>query len=71
MRYAKGIRLKTTQWGEMADLPIDSVAIHRDILVRQNESASAEIEAKEYNRMLLADLDDRWESSREEDADQA
>ena len=35
MRYTKGIRLKTSQWEQRAELQIDSVALQRDILVRQ------------------------------------
>ena len=34
MRYTKGIRLKASQWGQMEELQIDSVALQRDILVR-------------------------------------
>ena len=54
----------------MAELQIDSVFLQRDILVRQNESGGAGVEKKARNRRLLADLDDRWESSRGADADQ-
>ena len=53
----------------MAELQIDRIALQRDILVRQNEGEGTEMELQEFHRMLLADIDDRWESSREEDAD--
>ena len=70
MRYTDGIRLKTSQWGKMAELQIDSVALQRDILARQNGNDSTTMGRRERDRRLLVVLDNRWESSREADADQ-
>ena len=54
----------------MAELQIDSVALQRDILVRQNENESTGVGKKARNGRLLEDSYDRWESSREADAEQ-
>ena len=69
MRYTIRIRLKVSQREHMAELQIDRIVLQRDILVRQNESDGTEVEKMEFNRRLIASIDDRWGSSREEDAD--
>ena len=43
--------------------------MRKDILIAQNKNDQTEPEKKESNLRLLANIDGRWESSREEGAD--
>ena len=58
-----------SQWGNMAELQIDKVAIREDILIGQNVSGGTEQDLGEFYRQLLNEIEGRWEPSREEDAD--
>ena len=47
---------------------MDSVTLRKDILIAQNKNDHTESEKKEFNLMLLVEIDERWKSSREEEA---
>ena len=68
MRYTRGIKLKVSQWGQMAELEIGRICLQRGIPIRLNENARKEGDLKEFGRSLLGDIGDRWGPSRE-DAD--
>ena len=69
MRYTRGVRFKERQWGHLAELQMDTISSQKDILIDQNRNERAERETKEFNLMLLAGINERWESSREEGDD--
>ena len=43
-----------------------TISLQRDILIEQNRSEGKEAAAKEFNIRLLAEKDERWETSGEE-----
>ena len=69
MRYTRCVRYKERQWGQLAELQVDGIALQRDILVEQNKREPTDNEQRDSNVRLLAEIDERWGMSRTENAD--
>ena len=64
-------KIQRVSAGELSEFQMDNISLQRDIPIEQNRSEGADAAAKEFNIRLLADIDERWETSREEGADVA
>ena len=69
MRYTRGFALKDGQFGNMAELQIDTMALRRGMLLEENAGINCEKGAKEHNIQLIRRMDERWELSRTCEAD--
>ena len=49
-------------------MQMGTISLQKDILIEENRNGRTEQEAKEFNLRLLAEINERWESSREEGA---
>ena len=48
---------------------MDGIATQRDILVEENKREPTDNEKRDFTVRLLAEIDERWEMSRTENAD--
>ena len=69
MRYTRGVVLKDGQFGKMAELQIDTMALQRGMSVEENAGINCEKGTKEHNIELIRRMDERWELSRTGEAD--
>ena len=68
MRFARGVRYKECQRGQLAELQMDTVALQRWILIEENSQRGCEGTRRVNNDRLLKQIDDRWEIYRAEKA---
>ena len=69
MRYTRLVRCKERQWEQLAELQTDTISLQRDIPKEQNKSEMTNTATKEFNVRILAEIDERWEVSRDVGAD--
>ena len=69
MRFTRGVIYKECQWGQLAELQIDKVALRRWISAEENSPEPFEGEWRASNTRLLKQIDGRWELDRTEKAD--
>ena len=69
MRFSRWVRYKECQWGELAELQMDKVALQRWIWIDGNSQEACEGERKAHIVKLLGHIDSRWGFGRTEDAD--
>ena len=69
MRYTRWVRYKECQWAQLSELQMDTISTQRDILIEQNRIEGEDSAAKEFNRRLLEEIDERLGTSREAGAD--
>ena len=66
--YARG-KIQRASVGTLRRIADGYHLIEKDILIEQNRNERKEQETKEFNLRLLAEINGRWESSREEGSD--
>ena len=69
MRNTRGARLKDGQFGQMAELQIDTMALQRGMLAEEGAGINCEKERVEKNTQLIRRMDERWEILRTSEAD--
>ena len=69
MRFNRGVSYKEFQWGELAELQMDKVALQRWILAEENSQDACEGERKAHNAKISEQIDSRRELDRGENAD--
>ena len=71
MRFTRGVRYKECQWGQLAELQIDAVALRRWILMEENDQEACTGERRSSNARLLNKIEERWEVGRTDKADKS
>ena len=69
MMYTRGVVEKGEEWGKLAEFQIGKVAAQKEILKKQLEEGDIPDGLRVEIRDELGNINKRWESAREEDAE--
>ena len=64
MGFTRGVVYKEGQWGQLAELQIDAVALQRWILKEENDPEACKGDRRSNKSRLLQRIEGRWEVDR-------